>query len=359
MPSIVKTTGEIRVASHQDSIPEAIEGSEPTPFSSRLAFSSDTNFTEFVEVNIYLNHRSFRDLEITLESPSGAVSTLAVPHDEKAASVARTKVNTYIRFGSARHLGEDPNGEWILTVKDHYPDDSGHVRGWGITVYGHPGGNPNRPAGVTRLQSCRGTRGVLERALHRRRAHFLQGTVEGVFGQLGSSRPGVGSDSSRHIALTYTITGLTDGAEYSVRVIATNASGDSAPSAEVAATPGSNPATGTPTISGTAQVGETLRASTSGISDADGMSGATFSYQWISSDGNDRLRHTGGGRSDLHTGEFRPGQDYQGACDLHRRRGLRGDSHEPGHRGSCRAARHLRSDKKGPRNHRSQDYRRR
>ena len=46
-----------------------------------------------------------------------------------------------------------------------------------------------------------------------------------------------------------------------------------------------NPATGVPTISGIAQVGETLTADTSGISDADGMSGATFSYQWVRNDG--------------------------------------------------------------------------
>ena len=44
-----------------------------------------------------------------------------------------------------------------------------------------------------------------------------------------------------------------------------------------------SPATGQPTISGTAQVGEKLTADTSGIEDADGLSGATFSYQWLSS----------------------------------------------------------------------------
>ena len=42
-----------------------------------------------------------------------------------------------------------------------------------------------------------------------------------------------------------------------------------------------SPATGAPTISGTAQVGETLTVDTSGIDDADGMSGAVFSYQWL------------------------------------------------------------------------------
>ena len=40
-------------------------------------------------------------------------------------------------------------------------------------------------------------------------------------------------------------------------------------------------ATGAPTISGTAQVGEELQASTSGIGDADGLDNATFAYQWM------------------------------------------------------------------------------
>ena len=41
-----------------------------------------------------------------------------------------------------------------------------------------------------------------------------------------------------------------------------------------------NAATGAPTIDGTAQVGETLTASTSGITDADGLDDATYRYQW-------------------------------------------------------------------------------
>ena len=46
-----------------------------------------------------------------------------------------------------------------------------------------------------------------------------------------------------------------------------------------------NPATGQPTISGTAEVGETLSAGTSGIGDADGLTNVSYSYQWISNDG--------------------------------------------------------------------------
>ena len=43
-------------------------------------------------------------------------------------------------------------------------------------------------------------------------------------------------------------------------------------------------ATGAPTINGTAQVAETLTAITSGISDADGLANATFTYQWLADD---------------------------------------------------------------------------
>ena len=46
-----------------------------------------------------------------------------------------------------------------------------------------------------------------------------------------------------------------------------------------------SPATGLPVILGTARVGETLTADISGIADADGLDNATFSYQWIVSDG--------------------------------------------------------------------------
>ena len=45
-----------------------------------------------------------------------------------------------------------------------------------------------------------------------------------------------------------------------------------------------SPATGAPTIAGTPRVGETLEASAADIEDADGLSGAAFSYQWLSND---------------------------------------------------------------------------
>ena len=50
---------------------------------------------------------------------------------------------------------------------------------------------------------------------------------------------------------------------------------------EAQQTPANSPATGAPSISGTAQVGETLTAGTSNISDGDGLDDAAFAYQWL------------------------------------------------------------------------------
>ena len=49
-------------------------------------------------------------------------------------------------------------------------------------------------------------------------------------------------------------------------------------------------ATGAPTITGTAQVGETLTAATTGISDDDGLTNTVFAYQWLAGRRNNRER---------------------------------------------------------------------
>ena len=46
-----------------------------------------------------------------------------------------------------------------------------------------------------------------------------------------------------------------------------------------------NPATGAPTISGTAQVGEILTADPSGIADSDGLTGVAYTYKWMRNGG--------------------------------------------------------------------------
>ena len=88
---------------------------------------------------------------------------------------------------------------------------------------------------------------------------------------------------------TYILAAADEGKTIKVRVSFTDDGGNqetrtSAVTVAVAAIPNSV-ATGAPAISGTVQVGQTLTASTSGISDSDGLTNPIFTYQWLSSDG--------------------------------------------------------------------------
>ena len=76
------------------------------------------------------------------------------------------------------------------------------------------------------------------------------------------------------------------GTSHSVRVWAISGVGKGLGSAAgtVTVAPANSLATGAPTISGTAQVGQNLTASTSGISDADGLTNVSYSYQWLADD---------------------------------------------------------------------------
>ena len=95
--------------------------------------------------------------------------------------------------------------------------------------------------------------------------------------------------------LSHSIRGLTGGVDYHVRVIATNTVGDSEPSEVVSGTPtplpatgqniaANSPANGALSIEGTAEVGQTLTAVTTGITDADGLQSVAFQYQWLADD---------------------------------------------------------------------------
>ena len=89
-------------------------------------------------------------------------------------------------------------------------------------------------------------------------------------------------------ASTYTLTSSDQGKALKVRVTFTDDAGNnesvtSARTAAVEARPNS-PATGAPSISGTAQVDATLTADTSRIADAGGLTNATFRYQWLADD---------------------------------------------------------------------------
>ncbi len=94
-----------------------------------------------------------------------------------------------------------------------------------------------------------------------------------------------GADISGATNDTYTLADADEGKAVSVKVSFTDDAGNeetltSAATAAVEAKP-NTPATGQPTIGGTAQVGEALTVDASGIADEDGLDNASFSYQWL------------------------------------------------------------------------------
>ena len=112
------------------------------------------------------------------------------------------------------------------------------------------------------------------------------------------------SDIAGATNATYTLTDVDEGKAIKVEVSFTDDAGNdetltsAATDAVAAASTPNSPATGAPTISGTAQVGETLTANTSGVADADGLSNVQYEYQWLAG----RLRHIGSDQRHLHPG---------------------------------------------------------
>ena len=97
------------------------------------------------------------------------------------------------------------------------------------------------------------------------------------------------SDISGATSSTYTLVAGDADTGIKVRVSFTDDRGNTeslTTESPLIVTAANSPATGAPTITGTAQVGETLTASTTGISDSDGLTSATFTYQWIKLDSN-------------------------------------------------------------------------
>ena len=90
------------------------------------------SFTEFVEIELNFSHTYLPDLNIQITSPDGTVSQLTEIDSNSFGYTDKTH-----RFGSARHLGEDPAGEWTLKISDTVSDDTGTLHSWSIKVYGH------------------------------------------------------------------------------------------------------------------------------------------------------------------------------------------------------------------------------
>ncbi len=114
-------------------IPDLSFSGNPTTVTRTLYLNTDIDFIEFVEIKTSFQHSSFRDLEIELESPEGAVSKLVTPYY----TGPPIPLHGEFRFGSAKHLGENPDGQWKLRITDRINLWSGSLDAWSIKIYGH------------------------------------------------------------------------------------------------------------------------------------------------------------------------------------------------------------------------------
>ena len=116
---------------------------DKTSVSRTITVGDGVEFVEFVEIEAEFQINNFRELEVTLESPSGAVSVISPSNAGPYANECRSaryscSLNGSFRFGSAKHLGENPKGEWTLRIADRISGSSpGTLRSWRLTIYGH------------------------------------------------------------------------------------------------------------------------------------------------------------------------------------------------------------------------------
>ena len=218
-------------------IPDFTAEGEAETFTHTLNLDSDIEFTEFVEVTVAFEHDSFRDLEVLLESPSGAISRLAVPFDtfdglNAFFGEAFVPLHGLWQFGSSRHLGEDPNGEWKLHITDRIHVVDGIFNGFAITVYGH-----ERAAGAATLDSVAAHPGG-----ERLDVAWSAPEAAGESEVTGYDIRYIATDDDETDPsgwtvlegvwsaenggdLTHTVSGLTDGTQYDVQVRAANSVG--------------------------------------------------------------------------------------------------------------------------------------
>ena len=95
------------------------------------------------------------------------------------------------------------------------------------------------------------------------------------------------TDIEQATAPAYRLHPADEGRAVRLRVTFTDRGGfaESLTSAATATVAANSPPAGLPEISGTARVDQTLTVKTSGISDADGLDGVRYRYQWLSNDG--------------------------------------------------------------------------
>ncbi|MCW7491360.1 S8 family serine peptidase [Leptospira sp. 2 VSF19] len=109
--------------------------------------SAPISYIEYIDVEFTSNHTYFPELRIEITSPGGTKSVLSEPHGcinpynnslcaSGNTSIASMTGSSTYRFGVARHLGESPNGTWVLKVFDASATDTGQINAVQLRIYG-------------------------------------------------------------------------------------------------------------------------------------------------------------------------------------------------------------------------------
>ena len=150
LPPLIRTTPVTETANL--AIPDGIQSGPSRPWgatvTSSLEVGDDVDFIEFVEIVADFDTDEFRDLEVTLTSPSGTVSTISTRTYLLAKFRYDLSIDPDYRFGSAKHLGENPEGAWTLTMRDGWSGDTATLNSWSVRIYGHRA-RPNSPTGAS------------------------------------------------------------------------------------------------------------------------------------------------------------------------------------------------------------------
>ena len=132
----------------EQAIPDRPLQGSPTFAEFTLTVGPYVDFIEHVQIDAHIAHESFRELQIELVSPSGAVSVLSPyypPDGPRFFGFPEARWDAPFEFSSTKHLGEDGAGEWTLRIADYYTGKAGTLKSWSITLYGH-GDSPEIPA---------------------------------------------------------------------------------------------------------------------------------------------------------------------------------------------------------------------
>ena len=209
-----------------------------------VTLGDDVEFTEYVQLDITIDAPRIRDLRIELVSPSNKTSLIApeCKTNIKCTGVLSLSFDSSFRFGSAKHLGEDPAGVWTLKLTDKNPmgTTAAELESWSLTVYGHrntpdaPAVSPTAPVDtgkITVFWTAPDNTG--RSAVSAYDVRYIDTNASDKSDANWTVRNSVATERTRG----HTISGLNDNISYDVQVRARNTQGTGRWSDTVTATP--------------------------------------------------------------------------------------------------------------------------